>query len=170
MNVHFVVYNIATGTVQRSGVCQERDLELQAGPGEAVMRASAGITAVVEMNLDPVRAAMFEKVDAEAEQQRLRFITGGDGQAMMYLRKEAQARAFLANAGAPVPSLEKEAVATGQTVADVAAAIVARADVWAAIGDDIEAARLGAKKAIADAAHIAEIHAAATVDWEAVLA
>lgn len=169
MNVNFVVYDIATGTVQRSGVCQERDLELQAGPGEAVMRASHGITAVVEMNLDPVRAAMFEKVDAEAEQQRLRFITGGDGQAMTYLRKEAQARAYLADPNADVPTLVKEAAATGQTVAEVAALIVARADAWAAIGDDIEAARLGAKKAIADAANIAEIHAAATVDWAEVV-
>lgn len=170
MTVHFVVYDIATGIVQRSGICQEQDLEKQAGPGEAVMRASAGITAVVEVNLDPVRAAMFDRIDAEAEQQRLRFITSGDGQAMMYLRKEAQARAFLADPDAPVPSLEKEAAATGQTVADVAAAIIARADAWAAIGDDIEATRLGAKKAVADATNIAEIHAAATVDWEAVLA
>lgn len=169
MTVHFVVYDIATGTVQRAGICLEQDIEKQAGQGEAVMRATAGVTAVVEMNLEPVRDAMRAQVDAEAEAFRLRFITPGAGQAITYLRKEQEAAAYLADPGATVPILAAEAAAIGMTVADLAQEVADASAQWLAIGTAIEARRRAAKKAIADATTIAEIHTAATVDWQALL-
>lgn len=40
---HFVVYETATGRIVKYGVCAAADIELQAGPGEAVLAVAAGV-------------------------------------------------------------------------------------------------------------------------------
>ncbi len=114
-------------------------------------------------------AALQARIDGEAEAVRQQFITAGSGQAMTYLRKEAEARAWLADNAAETPFLSAEAAATGTTLAQLAPVIVARADAWAVIGPRIEAARLAAKQAIAAATSAEEINMAAAVDWAAVV-
>lgn len=170
---HFVVYDIATGNVLRTGTCPPEMVQLQAGAGEGVIEASPGVVAVAEVNLEPVRQQTYGKIDDQAEAVRAKFITIGSGQAMTYHRKETEARAFDA-ATDPVatdyPFLNAEATATGIAIADVAAAVLAQTNAWVVIGAKIEGARMAAKKAVAAAADIPAMVAAATIDWDTVLA
>lgn len=168
---HFIVYNAATGTVLRSGVCQDHDLVNQAiaEQGEAVMETSGNAVTVAEINLGPVRDALYAKIDADAEAVRLRFITPGAGQAITYLWKTQEAKDFLADATTPVPILEAEAAALGKSVADLAAEVLAATQQWLVIGTKIEAARRVAKTSVGAATNVAQMHAAATIDWQAVL-
>jgi hypothetical protein len=127
--------------------------------------------------VDPVafEAKLKARIDAEAGEARKRFITSAAGQELTYQRKEAEARAWLAS-GAPAlvgtdfPFLAAEAAATGQDVGAAAAAIVAAADLWSAVGSAIEGARIAAKRAVAAAATADDKHAAASVDWAALTA
>lgn len=107
-----------------------------------------------------------DQIDMAAENARLAFITAGAGQALAYQRKEAQARECLANydtenepTEGTYPALDAEVEITAATVVGVATVVVASADAWAAIGDAIEATRLGAKKAVDEAADDAAIAA-----------
>jgi hypothetical protein len=108
-------------------------------------------------------------IDAEAEATRTRFITAGAGQAMTYLKKEAEAAAWLADDTVATPFLSAEAAATGTTLATLAATVAARAAAWAVIGPKIEAARLAAKAAVSACGDADAMRAAAQVDWAAVV-
>jgi hypothetical protein len=109
-------------------------------------------------------------VDQSAEAARQRFVTPGAGQAAVYLRKEAEARRFLAldpevqaaqEAGPSWPYLSAEINVTAGTLAEVATIIVALADAWDQAAAAIEALRLAAKATIAEASSQAECRAAA---------
>ncbi|MEX2480188.1 MAG: hypothetical protein WD928_04935 [Gammaproteobacteria bacterium] len=119
--------------------------------------------------LDDYKAAMLARVDAEAEAFRHRFITPGAGQAMVYLVKEAEARALQANPSAVVPHVAAEASARGIPAADVAQLVIDTADNWRGLSAAIEGQRQGAKIAIEAAATIADVRAAADVDWESLV-
>lgn len=114
--------------------------------------------------------ALAARIDAQAELVRQRFLTPGAGQAMTYQRKEAEARAWLADDSVPTPFLSAEAPARGMTVAALAAEVVALADAWVAVGSVIEGLRMGGKAALADATTLGAIVAAAQIDWDAALA
>jgi len=163
----FVVYDAETGRVLRSGTCQDDDLAMQANSvaGEAVMEITAECIRVAEVDLDAVRTALYARIDSAAEDVRARFVTAGSAQAMIYLKKEDEARAVVWGQNKPTPFLDAEAAATGVTVAALAALVVAKADAWAAKAAQIEALRLGAKRAVAQAENIAAMQAAAQVDW-----
>lgn len=119
-------------------------------------------------SLDAVKA-FHDEIDEQAEQARASVITIGSGQAMTYLRKEAEARAWLADNNSPVPFVEAEANATSRTIADVAQTIVEQADAWLAVGPRIEAARIAAKRAVSEAGTVAEMQSAASIDWASVM-
>lgn len=127
-------------------------------------------------DLTALKRAAEAKVDQEAEEQRLLHVTPGSAQAMVYLVKENQARATLADP-APDPAhypliactvgIEINPV-TGQpaqSLTEVAHIVVAMSDLWASTAAQIETLRLSAKAAIHAAATPAAIEAAATVDW-----
>lgn len=123
-------------------------------------------------SLGEVKATLRAKVDTEAEAARLQFVTPGDAQMMVYLTKEGEARAYLADPSidpASILHLTREAAAMGVTVADQAALIVSMAEQWRDASSRIEAARLSAKAAIDAAPDYASASAAAAVDWPAVL-
>lgn len=113
--------------------------------------------------LAETKVAALGRIDAEAEAQRRRYITPGEGQAMVYLQKQAEARAFVADPNpspvADYPLLYARANATGVTPAEVAAEWNARAGAWTAIAAAIETAREGAKSAVEAAATATEISA-----------
>ena len=117
-----------------------------------------------EPDLAQLRAAAIARVDAAAGAVRAKFITVVPGQEMTYLVKEQEARAY---AGDPsgFPFLAAEAAATGMTVEDVAALVIAQANAWRPIGAAIEGLRRGAAVAIAAATTPAAIAAAANVEW-----
>lgn len=167
---HFVVYEIATGRVTRSGTCQERDLEAQAMPGEAVMEATSDAVIVAEINLDPLREHASATVDEEADAFCLRFITGGVTQSMRYQQKLAEAKAWRPGANpSQFPFLSLEAAATGVPIDQLVAIVLAKAAEWLIIGAKVEAARMKAKVDIGAAQSAAQIHAASQVDWSAVV-
>lgn len=166
---NFIVYDPETGEVLRAGEAPDHMVAQQAGAGEAVVAVPPGVIGWPDIDLGPLRRLLKSQVDDQAEAFRLRFITGGAGQAATYMRKEAEARAWLVDVGAATPMLAAEAAAIGVTVAELAAEVVVNADQWVAIGAAVEARRRGAKMALDAAAHIAALVAAGTVDWEGLL-
>ncbi|MAO56583.1 MAG: hypothetical protein CMM61_12915 [Rhodospirillaceae bacterium] len=127
----------------RTPVRAKTQAELDAEAAEEAAAAAAFITDALA------------KVDIDAEAARLQFITPGAGQALVYQRKEAQARACLAAhdeqnppSTGDFPALDAEVGITAADILGVAAAVVAQAEAWAPIGDLIEATRLSAKAAI----------------------
>lgn len=122
----------------------------------------------VSPSLDDVKATLKNLIDAEAETQRLRFITGGAGQALTYAQKADEAKAFLA-ASDPVdadyPLLVAEIGITAPTILEVATVVHAAYAQWQQIGAAIEAMRLGTKAGIEDAATIDGANAAAAAAY-----
>lgn len=117
------------------------------------------------VTLGELKQGLKIAVDAGAETERLRYITGGAGQAMTYARKVDQARAVQAMAD-PVdfPLLSASIGIDGEDIQAVAATVLAMDAAWELIGAAIEAARLGAKRAI-DLAETAEDARAVVPAW-----
>jgi hypothetical protein len=122
-------------------------------------------------DLATVKAWITLQVDSEAEAQRLKYITGGSGQAMTYAEKAAQAKAVLAATDpqpADYPLLAAEIGITATTLLDVAAVVDTAYRQWLTIGGMIEACRLSAKKEIGAAVTAEAAHAAfAALSWPA---
>lgn len=122
------------------------------------------------LDLEALRAAMSLFVDTSAEDFRLQFLTAGMGQAMTYQRKEAEARAWLADNTTRTPFLEAEASACDITVEELVPVVIARADQWEVVGALIEGERMGAKAKIAQGETFADIVKVGRIDWQALLA
>jgi hypothetical protein len=168
--ISYLVVDSATGGIVRGGQCQPSTLAAQAvNPGEVAYEVPDGVISWPEPNLGVLRTFMWAQIDAAAESFCKSFVTPGETQMVRYQRKEAQARAYLADSNASVPMLEAEATATGVTVATLAATVVAIADAWGGIMDAVEGARIGAKKAVQDATGVHDIFQAAVVDWQGLL-
>lgn len=119
-------------------------------------------------SLASAKHAALVRIDAAAENARLRFITGGAGQAMTYQAKVAEAQR-IATDGAPDPTayplLSAEVGITANTLPGVAGAVLEAYSAWLQIGAAIEALRLGAKRDIAQASTVEAVEAAAAVNW-----
>ncbi len=102
-------------------------------------------------DLPSVKTALKASVDAQAETERLKYITAGAGQALTYMQKSDEARRYLA-ASEPndndYPLLAAEVGITATDMGGVATVILAAFSHWQQIGAAIEAARLGGKAAI----------------------
>lgn len=122
-----------------------------------------------EQDLEAVKALLKGSIDAQAEVERLRYITPGAGQAMTYAQKAEEARLCLA-ANDPdaeeYPLLAAEIGITANTLLGVAQIVAAANAQWLQIGAAIEAARLATKKAISEAEtlEVAQV-AASSVMW-----
>lgn len=123
--------------------------------------------------LEQIKTAARVKVDAAAEDQRLRYITPGSGQAMVYDQKNAEAKKYfdiIALGGTPDPAdyviLAAEAQAKGETIMEVATLVRQTAMAWLPIAATIEARRMAAKKAIDHASTAEEVLTATQIDWE----
>lgn len=166
MTEYWLVYDPTTGAELYRGSGSPGTAAAQILPeGAALVLVPQAVVASPELNLSALRAALTYGIDTEAEATRLHYLTPGMGQALTYQRKEAEARAFVADNGAATPFLAAEANARGVPIAIVAGEVVATADAWVAIGSAIEGKRMAAKAALADAQTFGEIVAAAAVDW-----
>ncbi|TWD54493.1 hypothetical protein FB480_103404 [Agrobacterium vitis] len=116
--------------------------------------AAPVVPSIPAPTLETVQADLKARIDKLAEVERLKYITGGVGQAMTYQQKAAEAIAYLA-ATNPVakdyPLLSAEVGLTGKTLSDVATTVKAAFEQWQLIGAAVEKVRLGAKKAIGEA-------------------
>ena len=101
--------------------------------------------------LSVIKVALRQHIDAQAEVERLKYITPGTGQAMTYQQKVAEAQAFKA-ASNPEPKdypiLASEVDITAPTLSEVADTVLTAYRQWQQIGAMIEAIRLGAKRDI----------------------
>ncbi|EJL57978.1 hypothetical protein PMI09_00683 [Rhizobium sp. CF122] len=132
------------------------------------------IPAFPEPDLSAIKASLKASVDAAAESERLKYITGGSGQAMTYQQKAEEAKRYTAvvEAGgtppepAGFPLLSAEVGITAPTLGDVAAVVNGAFLQWQIIGGAIEAVRLGTKAAIDAATTEAAAEAAAgAANW-----
>lgn len=140
--------------------CVWDDILIRDGADWRVENASDRLTAT--------RAKALISIDVAAEVARLRFITPGAGQAMVYQAKGEEARAALADT-APTPDAYPLLAASlgidGETVSEVATAILAIETQWRVVAAQIERTRLLAKRdvgAAADGDAVAAILAALT--------
>ena len=157
----------------------ESAAEVQAQAGEVVLEAptlsawkiSADGQGIEPMptNLTTVAAEASAKVDVQAEIARNSIITSGSGQALTYMRKEAEARALIINPEVDAPLLTEEATALGIDLLDLAAEVITAADTWTTIAARIESARRKAKADIAAAQSENEIIALSNIDWDNVI-
>lgn len=105
-------------------------------------------------DFDVLRRPLIGRIDAEA------IALTADPFAAAHAAKLAEARGT-----GPWPKIDREAEATGQTRAEVIAAILARAEAAEARCDAVEVKRIAAKRAIAAARTIPELIAASQVSW-----
>lgn len=118
----------------------------------------------VGQNLEQVRGAALEEVNAAIAVLRLRYLTDLPGQDLLYTEKRSEAVAYLADpdpqdAGYPLLGAEVDA----GTVADrhqAAQLILGLAQVWRQVAARMEAVRLAANGALAAAASVGEVEAA----------
>lgn len=130
------------------------------GAGRATMQCAWDAKLVFEagawrgVSLDDVKAEHKALIDAAAEKERLKYITAGSGQSMVYQEKGAEADRYAldpAPVAANYPILSASVGADGATLADVAATVTATRRQWIALAAAIEGARLAAKVAIDEA-------------------
>lgn len=165
---YWIVYDRESGEELWRGSGSTGSAAIQPLPdGAALAVVPQQVIAGRDLDLPLLRAVKCAEVDVAAETLRLRFLTPGAGQAMTYTRKEAEARAWTADAAAPVPFLTAEAQARQMTLADLAAEVIAQADAWVTVGAAIEAIRMSAKADVAAAATLGAIVGAANVAWPA---
>jgi hypothetical protein len=117
--------------------------------------------------LEALKETLRRGVDSAAETARLRYITPGTGQAMVYLAKEEEARAVLAVQGPPVagqyPLLEADvSIGAAKSVVVAAQTVGMLAAQWRRVAAEIGTIRLGAKAAITKATGEAGARAAAS--------
>lgn len=128
-------------------------------------------------SLATLKASLKARLDADAEAERLRYITAGAGQAMEYQQAAAEADLLLTAVAADpeiepdplqYPMLAASVGIDGDTLVDVATTVATMHGQWRVIGSAIRAARRAGKEAI-DAAPTAEAAQAAfdAVEWPA---
>lgn len=124
--------------------------------------------------LAALKAQALREVDEMAEIARLRFITGGAGQALEYQQTEVEARAFLAQpdqsiAAFPFLKAELDAIeaTTGQAFEPylIATNVVTQAEAWRVAGSEIKRLRRAAKLAIDAATTPEQIEQAKNIAW-----
>lgn len=115
--------------------------------------------------LDDTKEALKARVDAAAENERLKYITNGVGQSMTYQTKFEQAvdysKKYAAHIADPknvtppdeneYPLLQASIGIDGSSMIEVAETVTYAFAIWEKIGAAIEGIRLKAKAAIADA-------------------
>lgn len=117
------------------------------------------------VNMNQVRASALEAVGSAISVARRAFVTDLPAQEMIYLAKEAEARAWLAATEPDLedyPFLEAEAGLTAATPAALATLWLEMATQWRVIAAQIEAVRMTAISAITAAQTQAAVQAAIT--------
>jgi len=111
-----------------------------------------------------IQGASKHEIDSIAERVRQKYITVGDGQAMVYVDKgneaaDYKAAGYPAGSGSPptltnYPFIQAEVDATGKTNQVATDDILTERSNWVAKASSIEKERLGGKKAVDDAADV----------------
>lgn len=114
----------------------------------------------LKVNLDPQRSVAYVKIDTMIETARLKIVTPGSGQAMVYQQKYEEALAFVANPAIDpleVPHIYGEIGITAPSAFEVAQVILNLRDMWREVSAQLEHVRLSAKRSVELAGSLAEI-------------
>lgn len=147
--------------------------------GTQTDQETAAAAALAEFDiLGDLKSRLKQRIDADAEVIRLRYITPGAGMAMTYQEKFAQAQAVnafgqeYANAltqqerEASFPTLSASVGLEAATLWDCAQLVIQKYAQFATLSKVIEGTRLAGKKAISDAADEAAARAACeAITW-----
>lgn len=120
------------------------------------------------VELNALKATLRTKIDDDAEAARLRYITGGAGQAMTYQRKVEEAKQAILEEdpeAGDYPMLAASLGIDGVTVKAVAALVLQMDALWAVTGSAIERLRQTAKEAVSRAETAEAAQIAAKVVW-----
>ncbi|WP_284777060.1 hypothetical protein [Agrobacterium sp. lyk4-40-TYG-31] len=120
------------------------------------------------VDLEGVKETLKSRIDGEAEATRLRYITGGAGQAMTYQQKATEAMACLAEVDPQpedYPLLSAEIGITAETLLGVAQVVFEAHQGWRQIGAAIEALRLSGKAGVGVAETVEAAQIAAQIVW-----
>ena len=101
--------------------------------------------------LDSCKQTLKIKIDADAENERLKYITNGVGQTMTYQQKIEEAKQVKAGSDPQIsdyPILSQEIGITAPTLIEVADTVLAAFQQFQVIGGMIEGVRLAAKRDI----------------------
>lgn len=124
-----------------------------------------------EHPLTEIKTDLLQRTDNDAENVRLKYITGGVGMSMTYAEKKDQAVAVLqmgaeaatalpSNGAADFPTLSASVPIEAATLYAAAEMVMAKYEQWAALSRVIETTRLAGKKSISDASDAASARAA----------
>ena len=124
-----------------------------------------------EHPLDEIKIDLLQRTDNDAENVRLKYITGGVGMSMTYAEKKDQAIAViqmgeatanaLANHGAAeFPTLSASVPLEAASLYAAAQLVISKYEQWTALSRIIETTRLAGKKSISDASDAASARAA----------
>lgn len=147
-------------------------IETISGPDHQIEAARVvRVWTVTPRDLATVKAEFKTQVDADAEAQRLIYITSGSGMSMTYSEKKEQALAVLDigseaanalpnNGASEYPLLAASVGVEAASLYEAAELVMSSYEAWVAIGGAIESKRLIAKKAINDASDVQAVKAA----------
>lgn len=124
--------------------------------------------AALQEAFETERSMALVSIDQAAEIVRGMFITTTPSQSAVYMAKENEALAFMADQSisvSQVPNLALEADRTGSTMFDVAVTYLTMAHNWRQVSALIENRRLLAKDLVRTAFTLAEVTAAAAITW-----
>ena len=175
MNNTYVQFDTQTGAYLGCMTCSEHQAVEQTRSSDTGMlkvRAAPLSTGLGQdgqpffhFDWEIIRTAVAEDIDAKAEAFCQSYVTPGETQVARYMRKEAEARAWLLDNSAAIPMIAAEAAATGTTVADLVNLIIAKAEEWVSIMAAVESKRLAAKQSLAALTNIGEMAAVAEINW-----
>lgn len=111
-------------------------------------------------NLERALEQLLRTVDGKAEAIRLQYITPGYGQAMTYINKLAEAKAFKSDPKGVFPLLQASVGIEGATIDDVASLVMKTSSQWETLAASIENVRLGTKAKISAALTVEDAVAA----------
>jgi len=138
---------------------------------EEIAEREAEIAREEAKRIPRAKAAAVERIDADAEAARQRFLSPGAAKAAVYLQKQAEAARYASDPSPAIddyPLIKARMAATGQTAAQVADEWLARAAAWTTIAAEIERQSDLAKAAVNAAATLADVEAAlAAIVWPA---
>ena len=124
--------------------------------------------AVTDRDLATVKADLKNRIDHDAEQQRMTYLTGGEGQAQEYIEALKQAEGYQADpAFTPIDMLQAS-VDAGESpdVATAAAVVVGSYAAYRAIGATVREKRLAGKRGVDATTSVTDAWAAyQSVEW-----
>lgn len=124
-----------------------------------IITRTPAVTAARAARLERAKAEAVEAINTAIGAARARHITVIPAQDMIYMAKEAQARAYLASEDPDdAPLLAVEIGITAPTLYEVAQTVINLADIWRTLAVMLEGLRLGAITAVNAATDIPDTH------------